>query len=96
METNVQIPAITYLSVAYQSYLIHILHMKITLSGRNNYFTQESVFRAVTSSEHDNCIKSQLIYQNQAIIMPGFLMDTQRGASRFYFNPALAGHPAGN
>ena len=23
-------------------------------------------------------------------------MDTQRGAGRLYFNPALAGHPAGN
>ena len=89
-------PAIRYLSVAYPRNFIHILNMKITLSGRIKHFTQESVFWAVTSSEHDNCIKSQPTYQNQAIIMPGFLMDTQRGAGRLYFNPALAGHPAGN
>ena len=27
--------------------------------------------------------------------MPGFLMDTQRGAGRLYFNPALADTPQG-
>ena len=28
--------------------------------------------------------------------MPGFLMDTQRGAGRLYSNPTLAGYPAGD
>ena len=48
--------------------------------------------RHITGS--NDCIKPQPIKRNQAIIKPGFLLDFQRGAGRFYLNPTLAGHPA--
>lgn len=50
--------------------------------------------RHITGS--NDCIKPQPIKRNQAIIKPGFLLDFQRGAGRFYLNPTLAGHPARN
>ena len=46
------------------------------------------VRRHITGS--NDCIKPQPIKRNQAILKPGFLMDFQRGAGRFYLNPTLA------
>lgn len=48
--------------------------------------------RRITGS--NDCIKPQPVKRNQAILKPGFLLDFQRGAGRFYLNPTLAGHPA--